>query len=190
MRPLLSVGNKDFEEINGVIVTKKFLQKIPQDWDLEFDEFLKSVKTTMMFQNWLDESTEDQLMTKFRVAPGELWTRLSNADWLLYGSQELALLLGYKKLLTDLRKVRVRMKYGIKEELLPLVRLEQIGRVRARRLFNVGLKTIADLKKVPLSSLERIVGPKVAAIIKKQLGEKVELIKEQKQRTLSGFKGE
>lgn len=190
MRPLLSVGNKDFEEINGIIAIKKFLQKVPQDWDLEFNEFLKSVKTTMMFQNWLDESTEDQLMTKFRVAPGELWTRLSNADWLLYASQELALLLGYKSLLNDLRKIRVRMKYGIKEELLPLVRLEQIGRVRARRLFNTGLKTISDLKKVPLSSLERIVGPKVAAVIKKQLGEKVELIKEQKQRTLSGFKGE
>jgi nucleotidyltransferase/DNA polymerase involved in DNA repair len=62
--------------------------------------------------------------------------------------------------------------------------------VRARRLFNAGLKTIADLKKVPLSILERIVGPKVAVVIKKQLGEKVELIKEQKQRTLSGFKGE
>ncbi len=190
MRPLLSVGNKDFEEINGVIATKKFLQKVPQDWDLEFDEFLKSVKTTMIFQGWTDESTEDQLMTKFRVAPGELWTRLSNADWLLYASQELALLLGYKSLLNDLRKTRVRVKYGIKEELLPLVRLEQIGRVRARKLFNAGLKTISDLKKIPLSSLERIVGPKVAAVIKKQLGEKIELIKEEKQKTLSGLKGE
>jgi replicative superfamily II helicase len=61
--------------------------------------------------------------------------------------------------------------------------------VRARRLYNAGLKTILDLKKIPLSSLERIVGTKVAAVIKKQLGEKVELIKEEKQRTLSGFRG-
>jgi len=187
MKPLLSVGNKDFEEINGIIATKKFLQKIPQDWDLEFDEFLKSVKTTMMFQNWADESTEDQLMTKFRVAPGELWTRLSNADWLLYASQELALLLGYKNLLNNIRKIRVRVKYGIKEELLPLVRLEQIGRIRSRKLYNAGLKTISDLKKIPLLSLERIVGPKVAAIIKKQLGEKAELIKDEKQRTLNSI---
>jgi helicase len=189
MKPFLSVANKDFEEINNVISTRKFLQKVPKDWDLEFDEFLKSVKTTLMFQGWIDEQTEDQILVKFRVAPGELWTRLNNADWLLYASQELALLLGYKKLLNDLRKVRVRMKYGVKEELIPLVRLEQIGRVRARRLYNAGLKTILDLKKIPLSSLERIVGTKVAAVIKKQLGEKVELIKEEKQRTLSGFRG-
>ncbi len=184
MRPLLSVGNKDFEEINNVIATKKFLEKVPQDWDLEYDNFLKSVKTTLMFQNWIDESTEDQLMTRFRVAPGELWTRLNNADWLLYSSQELALLLGYKKLLSELRKARVRIKYGVKEELIPLVRLQQIGRVRARKLFNAGLKNISDLKKIPLSSLERIVGSKVAAIIKKQLGEKVEEIKDEKQVTL------
>jgi len=184
MRPLLSVRDKDFEEVNDIIATKKFLGKVPHDWDLEFDDFLKSVKTTMVFQNWVDELTEDQLLTRFRVAPGELWTRLSNADWLLYASQELALLLGYKKLLSELRKVRVRMKYGVKEELIPLVRLQQIGRVRARKLFNAGLKTISDLKKIPLSSLTRIVGPNVAAIIKKQLGEKVELIKEEKQVTL------
>jgi helicase len=189
MKPFLSVANKDFEEINNIISTKKFLQKAPQDWDLEFDEFLKSVKSTLMFQGWIDEQTEDQILVKFRVAPGELWTRLNNADWLLYASQEIALLLGYKKLLNDLRKTRVRMKYGVKEELIPLVRLEQIGRIRARRLYNTGLKTISDLKKIPLSSLERIIGTKVAAIIKKQLGEKVELIKEEKQRTLSGFKG-
>jgi len=189
MKPFLSVANKDFEEINNIISTKKFLQKVPQDWDLNFDEFLKSVKSTLMFQGWIDEQTEDQILVKFRVAPGELWTRLSNADWLLYASQELALLLGYKKLLNDLRKVRVRMKYGAKEELIPLIRLEQIGRIRGRRLYNAGLKTISDLKKIPLSSLERIVGPKVAAIIKKQLGEKAELIKDEKQITLSGFRG-
>jgi helicase len=184
MRPLLSIRNKDFEEVNDAIATKKFLQKVPKDWDLEFDNFLKSVKTALMFQSWTDESTEDQLLTKFRVAPGELWTRLNNADWLLYASQELALLLRYKKLLSELRKVRVRVKYGVRVELIPLVRLQQIGRVRARKLYNNGLKTISDLKRIPLSSLERIVGPNIAAIIKKQLGEKVKEVKEEKQTTL------
>jgi helicase len=184
MRPLLSVRNKDFEEINDVIATKKFLEKVPKDWDLEFDNFLKSVKTTLMFQGWVDEQTEDQILTNFRVAPGELWTRLNNADWLLYASQELALLLRYKKLLSNLRKTRVRIKYGVREELIPLVRLQQIGRVRARKLFNAGLKKISDLKKIPLSSLGRILGPKVAAIVKKQMGERVKKVKDEKQVTL------
>jgi len=83
----------------------------------------------------------------------------------------------------------VRMKYGVREELIPLVRLEQIGRVRARRLYKHGLKSIADLRRIPLNSLEKIVGPKITAIIKKQLGEKVEEVKEEKQKIISTFKG-
>jgi len=188
MRPLLSVGNKDFEEVNGVIATKKFLEKIPHDWDLEFDDFLKSVKTTMVFQNWIDESTEDQLLTKFRVAPGELWTRLSNADWLLYASQELALLLGYKNLLNELRKTRVRMKYGVREELIPLVRLRDIGRVRARKLYLTNLRTLSDLRKIPVESLSLIIGLKIAKSIKDQLTGKKEIKeKEDFQITLKKF---
>jgi len=190
MKPPLSVGNKEFEEINDVIARTRFLQKVPKDWDLEFDGFLKSVKTAMMLEGWTNEMTEDQILSRFRVTPGELRTRLTNADWLLYAAQELALLLKFKKLLIEIRKVRVRVKYGVKEELIPLVRLEQIGRVRGRKLYNSGLKSILDLKKTPLSNLERIVGSKVAVIIKKQLGDKAEEIKEEKQETLSGFEGE
>jgi len=190
MRPFLSVGSREFEEINDKIAKSRFLQKVPKDWDLEFDDFLKTVKTASMFEGWTNEMTEDQILSKFRVTPGELRVRLKNADWLLYSSQELALLLRFKKLLKELRKVRVRIKYGVKEELIPLVRLEQIGRVRGRKLYNNRLKTISDLRKIPLSSLERIIGPKIAATIKKQLGEKVKEIKEEKQETLSDYKGE
>ncbi|MDI6825913.1 MAG: DEAD/DEAH box helicase [Candidatus Aenigmarchaeota archaeon] len=184
MRPFLSVGSKEFEEVNSKIVSTRFLQKVPKDDDLEFDDFLKSVKTAMMLEGWMNEMTEDQILSRFRVTPGELRTRLNNADWLLYASQELALLLGFKEILKDLRKIRVRVMYGVKEELIPLVRLEQIGRIRSRKLYNAGLKTISDLRKIPLTSLERIIGPKIAAIVKKQLGEKVEEIKEEKQTTL------
>ena len=152
--------------------------------EFDFDEFMKSVKTAMMFESWIEESTEDQILSRFKVTPGELYTRLRNADWLLYASQELALLLGFKKLLKDLRKLRVRTKYGVKEELIPLVRLEQVGRIRARKLYNSGLKKISDLRKIPLESLGRIIGPKIALKIKKQLGEKYEETKEEKQVTL------
>ncbi len=184
MQPFLSLRTGEFKEINDKIAKSRFLQKIPEEWDLDFDEFMRSVKTAMMFEGWIEELTEDQILSQFRVTPGELYNRLRNADWLLYASQELALLLGFKKLLKDLRKLRVRVKYGVKEELIPLVRLEQVGRIRARRLYNSGLKSISDLRKIPLESLERIIGPRVALMIKKQLGEKIEERKEEKQVTL------
>jgi helicase len=65
-----------------------------------------------------------------------------------------------------------RIEKGVKAELLPLVRLKGIGRIRARLLFNSGLKTIEDIKKVPLEKLTSLplIGPKLARKIKEQIG--------------------
>jgi len=65
-----------------------------------------------------------------------------------------------------------RVEKGVKAELLPLVRLEGIGRVRARILFNSGLRTIEDLKTAPIEKLTSLplIGPKVAKKIKEQVG--------------------
>lgn len=188
MRPLVAIRSKQFEEINGLMIKHegKFLTEVPEEWDLDYDDFLKSVNTAWMFERWTEESTEDEILSKFRVTPGDLRSRLTNADWLLYAMNELALLLEYKKILKDIRKLRVRMKYGVKEELVPLVRLRQVGRVRARRLYRHNLRSLSNLRKIPLRSLEKIVGPKIAAIIKKQLGENVEEVKDEKQLTLKG----
>lgn len=186
MKPLLSVRSKDIEKINEILVKyeKQFLEEIPEEWDESYDEFIKSVKTALVFDDWINEATEDDILSRYNIRPGELRTRLTNIDWLLYSAYELALLLGYKDILKELRKLRVRMKNGIKEELIPLVRLEGIGRIRARKLYSHNLRTIESLRKIPLESLQRIIGTAIAASIKKQLGEKVKEVKEEKQRTL------
>jgi len=71
-----------------------------------------------------------------------------------------------------LDNVMERIEKGVKAELLPLVRLEGIGRVRARILYNAGLKTLDDLKKAPIEKLTSLplIGPKLAKKIKDQVG--------------------
>lgn len=65
-----------------------------------------------------------------------------------------------------------RTRKGVKKELLPLVRLEGVGRVRARILFNAGLKTVEDLKRAPMEKLTSLplIGLKLAKKIKDQVG--------------------
>jgi helicase len=180
MRPLLSIRVGEFSELNEIIAKREnqFLQKIPEEWDLDFDEFLRSVKTALMFEAWINEATEDQILMKFKVTPGEFFGRRHIADWLIYSLHEFALILGYKELLKHIRKLRVRIEYGVKEELIPFVRLKQIGRIRARKLFNSGIKSLADLKKAPIEKLSNVVGPSTAKIIKDQLEGKKEMKKE------------
>lgn len=171
MMPLPSVRKSDFEELNELVAKeeKNLIHKPPNPWDIEYDDFLRSLKNAWVLKEWCEEEGEDRIMERFGMTPGELRVRLNNTDWLLYATQELALLLGYMDVLKDIRKTRIRVKYGVKEELLPLVRLKGIGRVKARLLHNAGLRTIDSLRKVPLASLERIVGPKTARQTKEQL---------------------
>ena len=173
MRPALSLRKKDFEDIGGVIAgNEKFLvEKPPNPWEIEYEDYMRSIKTAWFFSEWLDEMGEDRIFEKFGVAPGELHVRLSNADWLLYSTSELANLTGHKELLKHIRRTRIRVKYGIREELLPLIVLKGVGRARARMLFNSNLKTLEDLRKIPLESLSRIIGPKVAKDVKEQLND-------------------
>jgi len=67
--------------------------------------------------------------------------------------------------------LRIRTKYGIKEELIPLIRIEGIGKVRARKLYNHGIRTIEQLRKIPLATLSIILGPKVAENVKRIVGD-------------------
>ncbi len=188
MRPLLNVKSNEIEDFGNVLSIKEneFLQSVPDEWDFEFEEFFKSVKTASMFEDWINESMEEKLLEKYKVAPGELKNRLDTADWLLYSLHELSLLSGKKDMLNYIRKTRVRTQYGIKEELLPLVKLKDIGRVRARRLYSAGLTTLQNLRDVPIESLEKLVGMKVAKSVKDQLSGK-KAMKEPEQTKLGSF---
>jgi len=90
---------------------------------------------------------------------------------MLYSLHELALLLGKMNILKKIKKLRIRTKYGIKEELIPLIRIEGIGKVRARKLYNYGIKTIEQLRKIPLATLAIILGPKIAENVKRIVGD-------------------
>jgi len=148
---------------------------VPEEWEdhIAYEEFLAEAKTAWVLHSWIEETTEDNMIEQFRVQPGDLYRVIESARWLLYASHELARLLGAPKgTLSNLDVLVERIEKGVKAEILPLVRLESIGRVRARVLYNAGLKTLDDLKKAPLEQLTGLplIGPKVAKRIKDQVG--------------------
>jgi len=152
----------------------EFMLEIPEEWGdrIEYEEFLGEVKTAMVLKAWIEEYSEDQIIEYFGVEPGDLHYLTETAKWLLYSSYELTKLLGHKNLLPKLAELMERVEKGVKAELLPLARLEGIGRVRARILYNAGLRTIEDLKKASVDRLMSLphIGPKIAKKIKEQVG--------------------
>ena len=55
---------------------------------------------------------------------------------------------------------------------MPIVKLEGVGRVRGRIIFNAGYKTIEDIKHASIEDLTNLpsVGPRLAKKIKEQVG--------------------
>ncbi|MDH5448552.1 MAG: DEAD/DEAH box helicase [Candidatus Bathyarchaeota archaeon] len=152
----------------------EFMFDVPREVDdrLDFEEFLGEAKLAWVLQSWIEEVTEDQMIERFRVQPGDLYRLINSSKWLLYASCELAGLLGQKDLVQRLNMLMERSGKGVKTELLPLVRLEGVGRARARILFNSGLKTVEDLKHAPVERLMGLplIGSRVAKKIKEQVG--------------------
>ena len=114
----------------------------PTAYDPAYDDFIASVKTALFFIDWVDEKTEEELLERFNVRPGESRTKTSSADWLLYAVSELLPLLNMHTRVSDIKKMRTRIQYGAREELLTLLRLDGVGRVRARKLYKNGLKDL------------------------------------------------
>jgi len=172
MRPLLRVKQKDMDELmqRYARVEGNLLQKEPDMFEPEYEDWFSSVKTAFMLEDWMDEKDEEWILEEYDCRPGETRVKIDNADWLLYACHELARLMSYQPLLKEIVKVRLRLKYGVKEELLPLIRLEGIGRVRARKLFKAGITDLGDIRKSLPSKLAEIVGDAVAKSLRKQVG--------------------
>ena len=124
----------------------------------------------------LYEKDEEYLLETYNIRPGETRVKLQIANWLLYASEELTRMSKQKDIIKEIIKIRLRLKHGAKEELLQLLRLKDIGRVRARRLFNTGIKDIRAIKKVKITTLIQLLGQKTALSIKEQVGQKVRII--------------
>ena len=125
---------------------------------------------------WIEETTEKVLSDKIGVEPGDMYRIVEVADWLAYSLYEVAKLLHREDLMPELYNLRTRIRYGVKEELLPLVVLEGIGRVKARTLYNAGftdLSKIAKASQAKLASVPKI-GPSVAEKLKHQLKKRLE----------------
>jgi len=177
----------------------EFMFEEPDEWAdrISYEEFLGEAKTASVLKSWIEEVTEDEMIERFDVESGDLYRLLETAKWLLYASRELALLLEQKDMTSPISKLMDRVEKGVKAELLPLVKLEGVGRVRARVLHNAGFRSIDDLKEAKLEKLVNLplIGPKTAKRIKEQIGgfvkskdwEKISKAKESEQQALTEY---
>jgi len=140
----------------------------------DYDFFLAEIKTAALLEDWIEERTEEEVTKRFGIGPGDIRRMVDQGEWLVYAIGEIAKIFRRERV-KPLAKLIPRLQYGIQEELLPLVQLRGVGRVRARHLLRAGYRKLADLQKVSAGDLSRIptIGNALAISIKEQLGKVV-----------------
>lgn len=165
--PKLPLRKKDYEELSLLIQgrTSELLYQIS-----EYD----CSRSFWALCEWIEETGDKVLSDSMGVEPGDMFRIKELSEWLAYSLYEVAKLLRREDLLPELYNLRIRIRYGVKEELLPLVALEGIGRVRARALYSAGLTDVNKIAKAPQAKLAAIpkIGPAVAEKLKDQLKKK------------------
>ncbi len=162
--PKFGLRNKDFEAASLMIEnhTSELLEPIS-----EYD----CSRSLLALQSWITESSETALSDSLGMESGDMHRMVENANWLTYCLREIAKHVERADLLEELENLRRRIVYGIREELLELVKVKGIGRVRARVLFKHKIKTLDDLAKIPVNKLAEIdkIGLTLANNIKSEL---------------------
>ncbi len=171
--PQFYLRSKDWDNANIFAEEHQteFLYQINQDNVENKQQFLEPFRTLQVLHAWINEWSEDKILEQLDAEPGDLHRAVDSAKWLCYSFAELTKLMSRMDLYTESSELRLRIENGIKAELLPLVRLQGVGRVRARALHRAGYKEISALEKTSVESLARVpkIGAKVAAKIKQQL---------------------
>jgi len=171
---MLSVGKSDYDELESL--SQKIEDELiltPNDLPMLQDvyTFYATLKTMSLWSRWIDEDREESMCDDFNVGPGDIYRHVESAGWLLHAAGQIAELLHFKKMTFDLEALRLRVRYGIKEELLELASLEGVGRVRARVLFKHGYHKLVDLKGTTVDHLAGIktIGKSLAQSIVQQI---------------------
>ncbi|GKS67080.1 extensin [Nitrosarchaeum sp.] len=162
--PKFSLRNKDFETTSLMIENNSSELLSPIS---EYD----CSRSLLALQAWITESSELTLSDNLGIESGDMHRMVETADWLTYCLREISKHVERVDLLDELENLRRRIIYGIREELLDLVKVKGIGRVRARVLYKHGIKTIDDLAKIPVNKLAEIdkIGSTIADNIKSEL---------------------
>jgi len=177
MGPIMRPYQREMDKL--AVLTEDHKQElfveIPDQWGdhIAYADFLGEVKTALVLNNWIEELPEEKIMERFSVQPGDLYRTIENAKWLLHAIEELSPVVAKNRDVTALANELVeRVSKGIKRELLPIVALEGVGRVRGRIIFNAGFQTVEDLKRASIEELTALpsVGPRLAKKIKEQVG--------------------
>ena len=142
-------------------------------------------KSLLILYKWIDAMTYQDMSDRFDAEPGDIFYIKENAKNLVYIFTEIIkfwrdyatknkqkkIVSEYQSLIDETDLLKLQIQHGVPEKYLELVRIKQIGRVRAQILYKNGFKNRLDLEKAKIEKLAKIdkIGLTIANNIKAEL---------------------
>ncbi|MFW9962008.1 MAG: DEAD/DEAH box helicase [Candidatus Sifarchaeia archaeon] len=174
-QPLSYVSKAEAEEYEITVddyIDQLMIEPPIEESPRAYSDFLAQIKTAFLLQDWISELTEKDITEKYNVGMGDVHRFVQSAEWLTYAASEISRISNVSSYVSPLHNLRLQLRHGVRADILELVSLRGVGRVRGRMLHNHSLTSLHDLYKVPVEELARIptIGTSIAESIKKQLG--------------------
>ena len=161
------------------------------------DIHLSRIKSTWVLNDWIEEYGHRELEKKHNVMPGDLRSRIELAEWLLFSAKQILYhdekfnseySTSKKVVMERVENLRKRIRYGCKNELLPLVIFPNIGRKRARDLINLGLQTPKEILELTTNDKNKLLslpgwGPKLLEKLIQRIKNEVHLTEGNEKKT-------
>ena len=122
-------------------------------------------KSAWTLSQWIEENSLREIEKELGVAPGDLRVRVDHADWLMNATRQIcvnddevdaSLQKADIDLLEMLDVMRKRVTNGCKEDLLSLIAIRGVGRVRARTLADHGYRTPLEICRITKKSAQKL----------------------------------
>lgn len=166
----LYLRSNDYNWLSDLVMDHhtEFLQ-IPPQFKVDYEWFLSQVKTACVMLDWINEKKEEDIVKKFGIGEGDIRALSQTTLWLVHSMAELGTFLR-RSSAGKARELEKRVEYGASPELLDLIQIRGIGRVRARKLYDAGIKDMQSLRIAEPGNVAKIIGTKVAIKVLKQIG--------------------
>ncbi len=185
----LYLRSNDYDWLSDMVMEHNMeFVHIPAQFKVDYEWFLSEVKTACVMLDWINEKKEEDIVKKFGIGEGDIRALSETMLWLVHSMAEL----GRHEKRSCARaaaELEKRVEYGASPELLDLIQIRGIGRVRARKLYSAGFRDMQALRAADPGALAKIVGSKIAIKILKQIGAPVPVEEPaEEQRSLGDFR--
>lgn len=165
--PALYVKARDMDALSRFAYEREDELWMEFPWESQ-ETFYRALKTALLLADYVAEVSEETICERYEVAPGDIHSAVTNVAWLVHAATRLSGMFRpeFERAAGELE---LCVAHGVRRELLPLIRLRGIGRVRARRLFTNGITDPEALRAAGRDEVARIIGRGIADQVFAQL---------------------